>query len=164
MSRNGNFLVSVLMTMTLILTMSCDPSRKIEKEEEESIKQYLRDNNITATPTASGLYYIVNTEGTGAYPVANDSVVVNYIGAFLNGTVFDSNINTKPIVFAMGTGAVISGFEEGISYMKKGGKATLLLPSRLAYGTYGDYYGGIPGYTPIIFRVELLNIKRGAGK
>jgi FKBP-type peptidyl-prolyl cis-trans isomerase FkpA len=164
MKINSKFLMSGLIMITLILGTSCDPSRKFEKEERERILEYVRKNNITITPTASGLYFIENTVGTGAYPVADDSVVVKYTGAFLDGTVFDSNVNTDPLGFTMGTGAVITGFEEGISYMKKGGKATLILPSSLAYGTTGNYWGNIPGYTPVLFSIELIKIIRPAGK
>jgi len=44
--------------------------------------------------------------------------------------------------------------DEGIGYMKKGGTAILIVPSDLAYGP--DGYSDIPGYTPLIFTVELL--------
>ena len=67
------------------------------------------------------------------------------------------------MVFTLGNYMVIEGFEEGILYMKKGGKATLLIPSYLAYGTSGTYWG-IPGYSPIIFEVELLEVFHTATK
>jgi FKBP-type peptidyl-prolyl cis-trans isomerase len=41
--------------------------------------------------------------------------------------------------------------------MKEGGKAQLLIPSRLAYGSYGA--GNIEGYTPLIFEVELVAVR-----
>jgi FKBP-type peptidyl-prolyl cis-trans isomerase FkpA len=147
----------VLVLLTIILTMSCDPGKKFEKEENEKIQQYIQENGITETPTESGLYYIETLAGTGATPVAGDSVVLYYTGKLIEGTVFDTNLTKDPLGFVMGTFAVIEGFEEGLSYMKKGGAATLLMPSSLAYGPNGTYWG-IPGYSPIIFDVELVDI------
>ena len=87
--------------------------------------------------------------GTGIIPVTNDTAYVKYTGKFLEGTTFDTNVGTtqKDFVFTVGEN-VIAGFDEGVTYMKVGGKSTLLIPSNLAYGTQGYYI--IPGYTPLI--------------
>ena len=58
--------------------------------------------------------------------------------------------------------ALIAGFDEGITYMKEGGKATFLIPSKLAYGTSGYYT--IPGYTPLLYDVQLVKVIPGPGK
>jgi FKBP-type peptidyl-prolyl cis-trans isomerase FkpA len=162
MSGNRKFTLLGFVLLTLIIAVSCDPARKYEKQEAELIQEFMNQNGPEIQPTASGLYYIETLPGTGALPVTGDSVIVNYKGSFVTGVVFDSNLDTEPLTFALGTGAVIDGFDEGISYMKKGGKATLLVPSKLAYGSFGTW--GIPGYTPVVFEIELLNIKRVAGK
>jgi FKBP-type peptidyl-prolyl cis-trans isomerase len=47
--------------------------------------------------------------------------------------------------------------------MKEGGKSTLLIPSELAYGTYGRY-PYIQGYTPLLFAIELVKVKAGPGE
>ena len=66
-------------------------------------------------------------------------------------------------------GYVIKGFDEGITYMKVGGRSLLLIPSKLAYGTSGYYtydasgnYSGIPGYTPLLFDITLARVKMSA--
>jgi len=46
--------------------------------------------------------------------------------------------------------------------MDEGGKATLLIPSKLAYGTSGYYT--IPGYTPLLYDVQLVKVIPGPGK
>lgn len=124
--------------------------------EIEKLDAYIAENNITTEPTASGLYYIETLEGSGIQAVAGKKVSVNYKGTFLDGTVFDSNEGKDPFVFTLGTGAVIAGWDEAISYMKKGGKATLIVPSGIAYGAYGSVT--IPGYTTLLFEVELLSV------
>ncbi|MCF6184979.1 MAG: FKBP-type peptidyl-prolyl cis-trans isomerase, partial [Bacteroidales bacterium] len=71
---------------------------------------------------------------------------------------FDSSYDrNEPFEFTLGRGQVIKGWDEGISYMKKGGKATLIMPSSLAYGASGA--GSIPPYTSLIFEVELIDVK-----
>ena len=148
------FAVAVLITFT-----SCDPSKKYVKEEAESIENYISSNNhLNFVKQASGLYLLELIAGTGMSPVTDDSAYVRYTGTFLSGTVFDSNVNaSEPYGFIIGEN--ITGFDEGISLMSEGGKATFLLPSSLAYGSYGQY--PIRGYTPLIFDVDLIRVVPG---
>jgi FKBP-type peptidyl-prolyl cis-trans isomerase len=100
------------------------------------------------------------TVGTGALAETGDTVTVHYIGAFLDGTVFDSSYNRgTPYTFQLGAGQVIRGFDQGVVGMRVGGKRHLVIPSSLAYGSQGS--GSIPPNTPIQFQVELVSI---AGK
>jgi peptidyl-prolyl cis-trans isomerase A (cyclophilin A) len=81
----------------------------------------------------------------------------------LDGTVFDTNVGkADTLKYRVNEGQIISGFDEGITYMKVGGKATFLIPSKLAWGPTG--YAIIPGYTPVIFDVELVRVKLASGK
>jgi FKBP-type peptidyl-prolyl cis-trans isomerase len=97
--------------------------------------------------------------GTGATAVNGDSVSVYYVGSFLNGQVFDSNVGGSALVFTLGAGQVIPGFEQGIVGMKVGGRRRMTIPASLAYGSQGR--GPIPPNTPLRFDVELAAI---AGK
>jgi len=127
------------------------------KKEEEMINNYCLTNNIAVTPEISGLYYIPVLSGNGIAAAPGKRVSVHYIGKFLDGTVFDSSYSRgKPIEFDLGRGQVIPGWEEGITKMKKGGKCVLLIPSNLGYGAGR---GQIPPYTPLVFEVELIDVK-----
>ncbi len=149
--------------IVLISLGSCDPARKYEKAETESIANYLSSNNTdTFKLETSGLYYMNVLTGTGPAPVKGDTCHVVYTGKFLNGNVFDTNAGGADLVFELSEGQIIAGFDEGISYMKEGGKATLLIPSKLAYGTTGYY--SIPGYTPLLYDVQLVKVIPGPGK
>ncbi|MCD4664799.1 MAG: FKBP-type peptidyl-prolyl cis-trans isomerase [Bacteroidales bacterium] len=142
----------ILVIIPVFFLFSC--KNKFDKELEQ-LQVYLDEKNITTEPTASGLYYIETVAGTGGSPVTNNKVQVHYEGKFLDGEVFDSSIERgEPIEFKLGLGEVIKGWDEGISYMKKGGKATLIIPSNLAYGEEGNTT--IPGYSTLIFDVELI--------
>lgn len=130
-----------------------------KNNEQLEISKYLTENNITVEPTSSGLYYILVSEGTGYQPVAGKKVKVHYTGTFLNGEKFDSSYDrNEPIEFPLGTGAVIPGWDEGISMMKEGGKARLIIPSKIAYGDQDR--GPIKAFTPLAFEVELVEVEK----
>ena len=126
-------------------------------EETELLEQYLLENNITTEPEESGLYYIETEVGTGLQPQQGDTVDVHYTGRLIDSTIFDTSTGGDPFFFTLGTGYVISGWDEGIAYMKEGGKATLIIPSVLGYGSSGS--GSIPPYSTLIFDVELVDIR-----
>jgi FKBP-type peptidyl-prolyl cis-trans isomerase FkpA len=157
--------ILIFLTVVLILSVvSCNPAKKYEKAEREAIDNYLNNNaDKNFEKKESGLYYSEVLAGTGRTPVAHDTATVIYTGQFLNGTVFDSNVSsTTKLVFPVGEGLMIAGFDEGITYMAEGGKALFLMPSSLAYGTQGYYT--IAGYTPLLYEVELVKVVPGPGK
>lgn len=130
-----------------------------EMEEAAKMTEYLTANNITATPTESGLIYIETKKGNGPKPVTGKTVKVHYTGTLLDGTKFDSSFdhpNQEPIEFEIGTGRVIQGWEEGIAMMNKGGKARLIIPSKLGYGERAQ--GPIPAFATLVFEVELVDV------
>ena len=109
--------------------------------------------------TTSGLRYKILQNGNGKQANKGDMVSVHYKGQLLDGTVFDSSYKRKqPIDFNVGIGQVISGWDEGIQLLKVGDKARFVIPSELAYGSRGAG-GVIPPDAPLIFDVELMNVK-----
>ena len=128
------------------------------EQEEGLMLAYLEQEGITAEPTGSGLYYVEVEAGEGSKPEPGDMVAVHYEGRLLDGTVFDSSIERgQPIEFPLGQGRVIPGWDEGISMMQVGGKATLVIPSYLAYGERGAGRD-IPPFSTLVFEVELVDI------
>ena len=127
-------------------------------KEPDDIKKFLKDNKINARPTATGLYYVETKRGTGVKASAGKKVKVNYTGKLFDGTVFDSSEGKTPIEFTLGNKEVIPGWDEGISMMRVGGKAKLVIPSSLAYGENGAG-NVIAPFTPLTFEVELLDVK-----
>jgi FKBP-type peptidyl-prolyl cis-trans isomerase len=165
MIRKRSLTAVLVISVIVVLSMgSCDPARKFEKQEKEDIDRYLSDNaNLDFELKPSGLYYLNVFEGTGIMPVKSDTVYLFYTGKFIDGTIFDSNVGTKDtLILPIGEGWLISGFDEGTMYMKVGGKSSLIIPSDLAYGSAGR--GPIPGYTPLLFDLELVKVKPGPGK
>ena len=108
--------------------------------------------------TASGLQYEVVSEGNGESPVTEDVVSVHYRGTLIDGTVFDSTLESgEPAEIPLHS--VIPGWTEGLCMMREGGKAKLYIPPDLAYGSRGAG-SAIGPNSVIIFEVELLAIVR----
>lgn len=115
------------------------------------------DPDIEIVETESGLQYQDLVLGDGAVAEVGSTVSIHYTGWLIDGTEFDSSIEGGvPISFALGTGYVIPGWDEGLLGMKVGGKRLLVIPSTLAYGETGAGGGLIPPDATIVFEVELV--------
>jgi FKBP-type peptidyl-prolyl cis-trans isomerase FkpA len=129
------------------------------QQDIDAIDLYLADQGLTATAIEdpSGLRYIITQAGTGSPPACLEAAVtVKYTGNLLsdpNGTPFDSSSN--PVSFYLNQ--LITGWQIGIIKLNKGTKATLYIPSGLAYGS--NTVGGIPANSNLIFDIELIDFK-----
>ncbi len=119
------------------------------------------------------LYYLKTREGSGSNskaPCNFDNVLVAYEGNLLNGTVFETNylpqdfFNLNGVI--RGWGEVFPKFKSGsyvgnpngtLSYFDFGAGA-LFIPSGLAY--FNVQRTNIPAYSPLIFRIKLLEVVR----
>lgn len=142
--------------LLVVFAVSCKKKDVISqaKADDNIINKYISDNNLSATATGSGLYYVIDNQGTGNNPDNSSTIIVVYKGYLTNGTVFDES---KPTGFSTTLDKVIAGWKEGMPYFKKGGKGKLLIPSALGYGSSAQ--GNIPANSVLIFDVELLDVK-----
>jgi peptidylprolyl isomerase len=104
---------------------------------------------------------IVDLEvGTGPEAVPGKRVAVHYVGvAFSTGEEFDSSYGRgEPLVFGLGARQVISGWDQGITGMKVGGRRRLVIPPHLAYGDRGAGAAIKPGET-LIFVCDLVGVR-----
>ena len=129
---------------------------RIKKEKENEFKM-LKDLSKGFSKTSSGLLYKFEKENNSHKPSNGNKVKVHYKGMLLDGTVFDSSFKrNQPIEFTLGVGQVIKGWDEGISLLGIGDKASFIIPSDLAYGAAGAG-GVIPPNATLIFEVELIS-------
>ncbi len=122
--------------------------------EDDKINNYVKKKSITITEkTNTGLRFIrTSATTTNDSLKTGDNVSVKYNGMFLSETSFDSG--TFGVV--IGSNSTIAGFSEGISKLKKGEKARIILPSNIGYGSKGS--GSIPPFTPLIFDIQILTV------
>ena len=150
----------ILAVLVLISISSCQTDdggnviTDYSSQNETEILNYIEDNNLEAQKSNSGLYYVIQQQGEGVHPVTNSDVTVKYKGFYTNGNIFDES-DDEGITFNLQQ--VIAGWTEGITYFKEGGKGILLIPSRLAYGSFDTR--GIPGGSVLIFEIELIEVK-----
>lgn len=108
--------------------------------------------------TASGLQYLVLSEGAGPRPTPDDRVKIKYRGAFIDGKEFS---NTETLLDKSSTFLVrsaIPGWAEGIQLMRVGSKYRFFLHPHLAFGKIGQEAPSIPPNAALIYDVELLEI------
>ena len=116
-------------------------------------------NKEVISKTSTGINYIVEKVGTGETVKSGNTVTVKYIGFYTNGEIFDASAHHGDGTFTYihKTTSLIKGWEEGIQVLQKGGRAAFLIPSAKGYGTAGSR--SIPPYTPLIFVIEVIDIK-----
>ncbi len=120
-------------------------------------------DNTPVTPSSPEYSQTDLLVGTGAEAVSGSVVVVRYTGWFYDinktdkkGLVFDTTVGKSPLVFQLGSGSVITGWDKGVVGMKVGGQRRLVLPPSDAYGA--NRYASIPPNATLIFDIELVGI------
>lgn len=125
----------------------------------QAIDSYLSANGIAAVEHPSGVRYVITQAGTGDnVPCLENVLSVVYQGRlFSNSTIFDSA--TRPAAFIMSN--LIPGWQVALLRMNKGAKATIYVPSGLAYGVKGSIGSTttIPPNAILVFDIQLLDYR-----
>lgn len=147
----------------------------MKKAEPAKIKAYIEEKGLKTKSTPSGLEYVVIKEGAEK-PVTGDTVSINYTGSLTKKDkdkkyiVFDSSdekvakeakLQTMGRTFGptkMVVGGAIPGFTEALGLIGKGGKITVIIPSKLGYGEQGVPQVKIGANSPLVFDIEIVDI------
>jgi FKBP-type peptidyl-prolyl cis-trans isomerase FkpA len=136
------------------------------------IDNFLKEKNIVAKKTASGIRYIITKPGKGQNVKDGQTASVNYAGYLLNGKYFDTSMEAvakeqniyqqgkpyQPYPVTVGRNSVIRGWEEALKLMSKGAKMTVYIPSTLAYGSQRS--GPVIAENSILaFDLEVVDLK-----
>jgi FKBP-type peptidyl-prolyl cis-trans isomerase FklB len=179
-SRLFAVLALIFGAFSLISCVDADQTQEVILErDKQAIEKFLQENPIPSVKEYSEpiegfyMFWQVSTKPERNNLLRGDTVSVNYTGKTLDKKIFDSSIEQvardngifsagrkyQPLRYAVGYGLTISGFEFAISMMHPGEKATVIFPSRLGYGTQAS--GGIPANSPLIFELDLVQVKKG---
>jgi FKBP-type peptidyl-prolyl cis-trans isomerase len=157
----------LLATLGLLTTACSKDESPIDygPVDDATITKYLADKAITtAQKQPSGLYFIPTTTNANAkLATVGSTASIRYTATLLDGTVFDATSlrNNTPVNFVIGKSNVLTGLQLGALLMHVGDKATLLLPSTLAYGaggTTGQNGTVVPPNTVVRFDVEMVDL------
>lgn len=159
------FAIGIIVGMASCLENDIEeqPARTLNDELTE-LSVYLdtlTNRGLDIDTTAMGVYYVMDSEGEGAFPQAGDTCDVKYRGFFMNGTTFDASHYHNPdsiFSFVLEETQMIEGWDDGMQVLNEGAKAYLIIPSEFAYGSSGTY--GIQPYETLIFEVDMVDIKQ----
>lgn len=134
--KQQDMMQKIQAVMQPIQTAAKAKEPELKKKDGALLKPYLAANKITAKPDADGIYYQETSAGTGEPLHPGEVVGVKYLGKYLDGTIFDTNTMVEGqdlLYFHLGTDPMMPGFTSSVMKMKKGGKATFILPPKQGY-------------------------------
>lgn len=135
-----------------------DAEAKAYADKENKLLEDILKTYPAVQTTPSGLKYVITKQGNGKQAVNGKKATLHYTGKLLNGTKFDSSLDrNQPFSFVVGEKQVIPGWDEGISLLKEGSKATFFIPANIGYGN--QQAGPIPPGSTLHFDVELLKVE-----
>jgi FKBP-type peptidyl-prolyl cis-trans isomerase FkpA len=154
--RNGSG--SIPGNASMDITVKVLDFSKLVEYEDFTIRKYLESNSLTGfTKTSTGLYYKIGQPGTGS-PITTDSTIVaNYTGKLLNGTVFDRAVAGSEATFTLNS--LVKGWRQGVPLIKQGGSIRLIVPSTLGYGLDGSS-PAIPAFSALDFDITVTDVKQ----
>lgn len=164
----NRIVTGVFITVLAIAFFSCKDNdlEELRRQELRKLNEYIENNYPDIEPTPSGLYFIELEEGTGDSIEVGDRVQFFYDLWTLDTVKVAESGRYEPVQVIvsppsqLGSSAQsvedLLGLHEGLSYMREGGKARLILPSQLAFGQYGTY--GVSRFTTLLMEVEVYKV------
>lgn len=172
--------ISLAILFLFILFSGCisddENSQVIFERDKQKIEEYLEQNPITSVkefvdPALGIRVFWIEASESGKQAAFGDTVTVDYTGKLLTNSVFDTSIESvarqnniffpgetyEPLEFLLGAGFLLPGFEFVVSLMEEGDKVISLIPSLYGYGAVETQ--GIPRNSPLIFEIDLINIR-----
>ncbi|MGE6220225.1 FKBP-type peptidyl-prolyl cis-trans isomerase [Nubsella zeaxanthinifaciens] len=142
--KNGLTNFGIGSNETLVVELGIYTYEKRHQVDAFEIGTFITRNNLTFSTDANGIRYNVSTVGTGADAIGDFStLVVNYTGRYLDGTVFDEGTG---VTFRLDQ--LIKGWQLILpGRIKAGGKIRIIVPSHLAYGA-----------RPLDFDIEVTSV------
>ncbi len=111
------------------------------------------------TRLADGVKVATIAQGSGPAIQSGQTASVLYTGYLAkNGQIFDASLKDggSPFSFALGSGQVIPGFDQGTTGMKVGETRVVMIPAAEGYGHTAS--GAIPANSTLIFVLTLESI------
>ena len=129
------------------------------EEEPARIAKFVKEHNVNVAPSETGVYYLEIEKGTGEIVDMGDMVAIHYNMYNIEDQLIESSYDGEPLVFEYGSGNMVPGIEEAIGYMRVGGKATIIVPSKMGFGDV-PIDKELPANSTVIFDLELNGVQK----
>ena len=134
-------------------------NQRRKAEEPAKIEKFVKEYDVKVAPSATGVYYLEIAAGTGDFVNKGDLVSIHYRLYNLENKLIESSYGGEPMRFVYGTDEMVPGIEEALEKMRVGGKATIIVPSSMAFeGVAIDKE--LPAYSTVIFDLELVAVQK----
>lgn len=163
---NHSFWAYGLLAVSAVLASCEQPAEALterkRRENEAEINQYITQNNLTATKTEEGVYFIqTKSVPTAQAPKTGDEVRYHYVTRRLDGVVVDSTIASEGpqtvILAGNDTRGITLGRYAGILKLRQGEEGAVLVPSALDGGREGTLL--LPQYSPVRYDLRIVSIR-----
>lgn len=132
-------------------------NRYFVQKDREIIQNYIERKDLNMKESSTGLWYLINSEGTGELISDNDKVTIDYDCALLDGTKCYSSEVLGPKEIVPGKTDVEQGLYEGLRMLRPGAEAVFIIPPFLAHGLIGDG-NKIPPRAIIVYDIKVLTV------
>ncbi len=151
----------ILLISIFVFFTACKKDTAFDNREmldNDKIKSYLQQNNISARHDPSGLYYVALDENIeGSTVQLHDIIKIWYTMSTLDGKiVYEMDKGDIPVEFEhKDYGILPGGVNYGVGLMRTGETYRFFIPSYLAYESYGnsEYF---PPYTNFIIDIKVI--------
>lgn len=133
--------------LTVIIFSACG-----ETVADLTVDEYIEINNLETEELDKGVHIIIDEPGNDRRPSINSSVTVNYIGMLTDGSIFESNTDTK-----LQMARLIEGWRIGLKQLGEGGSCTLIIPPSAGYGNRESNL--IPANSVLVFEMDLIKVE-----
>lgn len=141
------------------MEFSQDRNKQILNEDNELIENYIDSLDLNFKKTSYGFWISNSGETTPTMAKSGDVIKYEYEVINFNNEVVYSEEENGTQTILMGRTDIPRGIQMALQMIEKGDSATVLLPSFLAYGGYGDR-NKIMGNEPLIFKIQMLEIQK----
>ncbi|WP_317897410.1 FKBP-type peptidyl-prolyl cis-trans isomerase [Aurantibacillus circumpalustris] len=132
----------------------------LERENAQIKKFYGTKIEMEAAQDPLGFYWVDRSGGSGERTTQlGDIVTIAYKGEYLNGRFLEKSSSNFEFIYGT-PDQLLKGLNYVIGRLKLGENAKIVLPSRLAFGENGSSDGTVPPYTPLVYQIQLINLKK----
>ncbi|MBI2279248.1 MAG: FKBP-type peptidyl-prolyl cis-trans isomerase [Bacteroidetes bacterium] len=108
----------------------------------------------------NGIYVSTIQNGQGNSVELGKTIIIKYKANFIDGIEFDNTYYQHYFEYTYGTpNQVIEGLDVALLGMKNKEKSKIIIPSQLAFGDKGSSTGIVPPFTPLVYELEIIDIK-----